>query len=792
MSCPSCRQPFGAILEQILDVGIDPSAKERLLSGRINLITCPFCGYRGMVGTPLMYHDPAKKLAIVYVPMELNLDPPMFIRINFFPFRTDDDSGLPRNPDDGSPPAADPPIADAGADESVAVGARVTLDGSGSSSPDGEILVYYWEQVDGPTVTLSDADSASATFVPSVAGAYVFALTVENANGDDVDQVRITAIEDEDGFTSNAGPDQSVYVGVEVTLDGSGSRTPPIDSGSRGGPHSEYSFAWTQLSGPAVTLEDADAATARFTPVETGAYTFELAVSDGSTVRYDDVLVEVLPLSNPGAGTRVDPISSTFDVDDEGWSVTGGSFAESVLPPRWESEGGVPGGHLSAIGRGAWYWVAPEKFRGDLRGAYALKFDLNQSFLNGSQSQSMVVLQGGGLSLHYPVRFSAGVTWTGYSIHFDEYSGWLNANTGDPASRAEILTALAAVQQLKIRGWYQAYGGDGEGGLDNVEVVFTSALKKLAFPVNSTFDTGADGWTVAGGGFDRSGIVEWHAADGVPGGHIAAHSNGDWFWIAPPKFRGDASAAYGAWIKFTINQSFLNGANFGRIILNGGGYSIAFNAPYVPLTTWTSFSVHLQETELWYHTGTSERVSRDVLRDVLSDLRMVKIRGWYSNYGGRAPVASITSSSRSIPRRPPRPAASNHASTRTRKAGRWPAAPSSAAASSSGAPVSATAPGASAPLPTAPGSGSPRRSSAAICQPLTASRLGLMCANPSPTASRTPGLSSSRAVATRSSPGHPTCPAPPGPATPSSCWRRNCGTTSTPMTASRGTSCSPC
>ncbi len=76
ISCPVCGQPFSAILEQIIDVGSDPGAKERLLSGRINLITCPHCGYRGMVGTPLMYHDPAKKLAITYVPMELNLGTP--------------------------------------------------------------------------------------------------------------------------------------------------------------------------------------------------------------------------------------------------------------------------------------------------------------------------------------------------------------------------------------------------------------------------------------------------------------------------------------------------------------------------------------------------------------------------------------------------------------------------------------------------------------------------------------------------------------------------------------------
>lgn len=73
ITCPVCGQPFSAILERIVDAGMDPTAKERLLSGRVNLVTCPHCGYRGMVGTPLMYHDPAKKMAIIYVPMELNL-----------------------------------------------------------------------------------------------------------------------------------------------------------------------------------------------------------------------------------------------------------------------------------------------------------------------------------------------------------------------------------------------------------------------------------------------------------------------------------------------------------------------------------------------------------------------------------------------------------------------------------------------------------------------------------------------------------------------------------------------
>ncbi|HEC24046.1 MAG TPA: hypothetical protein ENI95_14120 [Chloroflexi bacterium] len=73
ITCPACQRPFNAILEQIIDVGRDPTAKERLLSGRINLITCPHCGYQGVVATPLLYHDPSKPLVIVYVPMELGL-----------------------------------------------------------------------------------------------------------------------------------------------------------------------------------------------------------------------------------------------------------------------------------------------------------------------------------------------------------------------------------------------------------------------------------------------------------------------------------------------------------------------------------------------------------------------------------------------------------------------------------------------------------------------------------------------------------------------------------------------
>ncbi len=73
LTCPNCQQPYQARIEQIIDVGRDPSAKARFLSGQTNVGACPHCGYRVALATPLLYHDPEKELFLVYVPAELGL-----------------------------------------------------------------------------------------------------------------------------------------------------------------------------------------------------------------------------------------------------------------------------------------------------------------------------------------------------------------------------------------------------------------------------------------------------------------------------------------------------------------------------------------------------------------------------------------------------------------------------------------------------------------------------------------------------------------------------------------------
>ena len=76
------------------------------------------------------------------------------------------------------------PTADAGADRTVNRGAIVTLDGSGSSDPDGQPVTYGWTQTGGEAVTLSSASVMSPTFAaPSATGILTFTLSVTDSLG---------------------------------------------------------------------------------------------------------------------------------------------------------------------------------------------------------------------------------------------------------------------------------------------------------------------------------------------------------------------------------------------------------------------------------------------------------------------------------------------------------------------------------------------------------------------------------------------------------------------------------
>ncbi len=76
-----------------------------------------------------------------------------------------------------------PPVADAGPNQNGVAAGTITLNGSGSYSPDGLPLTYQWVQQAGPSVTLSSATSAITTFTAAAGQAYTFQLIVKDSLG---------------------------------------------------------------------------------------------------------------------------------------------------------------------------------------------------------------------------------------------------------------------------------------------------------------------------------------------------------------------------------------------------------------------------------------------------------------------------------------------------------------------------------------------------------------------------------------------------------------------------------
>ena len=89
------------------------------------------------------------------------------------------------------------PKANAGTDQIVNINTEVTLDGSASYDPDGEIINYLWTQLSGTSVTLNSGNTAIATFTsPSAATELEFQLLVtDDEGGTDTDTVMVSVVE---------------------------------------------------------------------------------------------------------------------------------------------------------------------------------------------------------------------------------------------------------------------------------------------------------------------------------------------------------------------------------------------------------------------------------------------------------------------------------------------------------------------------------------------------------------------------------------------------------------------
>jgi VCBS repeat-containing protein len=245
-------------------------------------------------------------------------------------------------------PVADPPIADAGPDQTVDEDITVTLGGSNSFDTEGENLSYQWDQIAGRPVSLSDPQAANPTFTaPSSVGSggdsLIFQLTVtdeEASQATDTTIVNVTLPLANGPPNADAGVDQTVGEDTTVALDGSNSFDPDGD---------KLSYQWNQVAGPSVTLSDptADKPTFEAPFIESAglSFTFELTVADTSGLQATDtnVVNVTLPFGNSP------PIAVVGDdqTADEDTTVTLDGFGSfdpegQNLSYRWRQVAGRP------------------------------------------------------------------------------------------------------------------------------------------------------------------------------------------------------------------------------------------------------------------------------------------------------------------------------------------------------------------------------------------------------------------------------------------------------------------
>ena len=200
-----------------------------------------------------------------------------------------------------------PPVADAGLDQTVPVGATTTVFGGASSDANGDPLTYAWSLVSAPadsTATLTSLTDIQTSITIDVAGEYVIELIV-NDGYDDSEPDTVTITTSNTAPVADAGgPYEDVVAGESAELDGTFSFDVDDDP---------LTYLWSLISKPdgsVATIINAVAATAQVITDLPGMYIAQLIVNDG-TVDSDPDTATVTATATNEAPTAVASANAT-------------------------------------------------------------------------------------------------------------------------------------------------------------------------------------------------------------------------------------------------------------------------------------------------------------------------------------------------------------------------------------------------------------------------------------------------------------------------------------------------
>lgn len=184
------------------------------------------------------------------------------------------------------------------------LGALVQLDGSASTTPNGNTLNYAWTLLApaNSTAALSSTTAQRPTFTADAYGSYVADLVVNDGTASS-EHARVTVSVPNTDPIAITAPALSAKLGDTITLDGSQSLAP---TGSNA---SALSYQWTLLEKPETSqasLQQANAAIATLEADALGEFKAQLVVNhDNKASTPATVIISVashnsIPVANPG------------------------------------------------------------------------------------------------------------------------------------------------------------------------------------------------------------------------------------------------------------------------------------------------------------------------------------------------------------------------------------------------------------------------------------------------------------------------------------------------------------
>ena len=79
IACPACQKKQAVDVYQTINAVENPELVQKLMTGKINVLTCTACGHVAQIHTPLLFNDHRKNLKIQFYPEHLLVENPEYV-----------------------------------------------------------------------------------------------------------------------------------------------------------------------------------------------------------------------------------------------------------------------------------------------------------------------------------------------------------------------------------------------------------------------------------------------------------------------------------------------------------------------------------------------------------------------------------------------------------------------------------------------------------------------------------------------------------------------------------------